>query len=78
MPETLKVLSGVLIKFFSEGVEVGQAISHNRTSLGVETSGVVKIIDDASTDHRIQRHQRSFLMAGETGPPFHLVGFPER
>jgi len=78
MPETLKVLSGDLIKFFSEGVEVSQAISHNRTSLGVETSGVVEVIDDASADHRIQRHQRSFLMAGETGPPFYLVGFPER
>jgi hypothetical protein len=64
MPETLKVFSGVFIKVFRESVEVCQAVSHNRTASGIKTLGAIEIVDDASTNHCVQRHQRAFLITG--------------
>ena len=78
MPETLKVLSGVVIKLISEGVQVCQAIPHNRTALGIKTIEAVEVVDDTTTNHCIERHQGPLLLTGETRPPFQLVGFPER
>ena len=78
MAETFKVLSGVVIKLISEGVQVCQAIAHNRTALGIKTIGAVEIVDDATTNHCVERHQGPLLLTGETRPPVHFVGFPER
>jgi hypothetical protein len=64
MSETLKVLPGVFIKLFRESVEVCQAVSHNRTALRVKTLGAIEIVDDASTNHGVQRHQGPFLITG--------------
>jgi hypothetical protein len=64
MPETLKIMSGVFIKLIRESLEVCQAVSDNRPALGIKTLGGIEIVDNASTNYRVQRHQRPFLIAG--------------
>jgi hypothetical protein len=78
MPKALKVLSGVFIQFFRKGIEVCQAISDDRTALGIKPVWTIEIVHHTSANHRVQRHQGPFLMTVETRPAFDLVSFPER
>jgi len=76
--EPLKVGPAVFVKLVREVIQVRNTIFEDPDPLGIKPLRTIEEVHDASADHGVQSHQRSFLLASHVRPPLLLVGFPER
>lgn len=76
-PEPLKVGPTVFVKLAGQVVQLCDTIFEDPESLGIKSRRTIEEMYHASADHRIQCHQRSFMLASHVGPRFFLVSFPD-
>jgi len=77
VPESLKVRPTAFFKLVGEVIQVGDTIFDDGEPLGIKPIRTIEEIHHASTDHRIQCHQRPLMRVSHLRPAFLLVGFPE-
>jgi hypothetical protein len=77
VPESLEIGPTIFVKLVGQAIEIGNAIFEDHEALGIKAFWTIEEIHHTSTDHRIQRHQRSLMLAFHVRPLCLLMGFPE-
>lgn len=77
VPEPLKVGPTVFVKIIGQSIQVSDTIFDDPEPLGIKPLRTIEEIHHASADHRIQRHQRPFMLTSHLRPSLLLMGFPE-
>lgn len=74
--QPLKVGAAVLIEFLLQHSEIREAVPENPSPLIIESLLAVEKVDDTAADDRVERHERSLVLAGDTRPAVVLMRIP--